>query len=97
MQGGAVRRRNRQNASNTPGLQSSSSNSCGDLGARNDDERRISLGGGNYYVALGGYISGDRAGRGALWFYRDCLGGSGNCEASVFPVPGCVSDPVYRR
>jgi hypothetical protein len=54
-------------------------------------------GGGNYYVALGGYIFGNRAGRGALWFYRYCHGGSGNREVSVFPVPGCVRDLVYRR
>src|ERR1041385_4272190 len=54
-------------------------------------------GGGNNYVALGGYISGNRAGRGALWFHRHCHCGSGNSEVSVLPVPGCVRDLVYRR
>src|SRR5205823_4139869 len=46
--------------------------------------------GGDYYVALGCYFSGDCASSCALWVYRDCLGRGGNCEISLFPVPGCL-------
>jgi len=33
---------------------------------------------------LGGYIFGNCAGRGALWFYRDRHGGSGNAKFLFF-------------
>ena len=33
----------------------------------------------------------------ALWVYRNCLGGGGNCEISLFPVPGCLPGALYRR
>ena len=52
---------------------------------------------GDYYVALGGYFSGDCAGSCALWVYRDCLGCGGNCEISLFPIPGCLPGTFYRR
>src|SRR5205823_4146291 len=52
---------------------------------------------GDHYVALGCYFSGDCSGSCALWVYRDCLGCGGNCEISVFPVPGCLPGALYRR
>jgi hypothetical protein len=50
----------------------------------------------DHYVALGCYFSGDCAGSCALWIYRDCLGCGGNCEISLFPVPGCLPGALYR-
>src|SRR5207244_9231859 len=51
----------------------------------------------DHYVALGCYFSGDCAGSCALWVYRNCLGCGGNCEISVFPVPGYLPGALYRR
>src|SRR6266436_7130149 len=51
----------------------------------------------DHYVALGCYFSGDCAGSCALRVYRNCLGGGGNCEISVFLVPGYLPGALYRR